>query len=174
MNLQDAIALINYSDIAEKPNARWVDLGCGSGLFTFALANLLPKGSSIYAVDKSPVSLKILPNPNNINIKTQQMDFLKESLPVGEPDGILMANSLHYVADKINFIDTIKKQLSPKGSFLIVEYDTDKSNSWVPYPLSSQSLQSLFAKAGYGSFTKLHRIPSLYNTAGIYAAIIKK
>ena len=174
MNLQNAIALIKHDAIAEKTNAHWADLGCGSGLFTFALANLLQKGSSIYAVDKSPVSLKTLPNPHTITIDTKQMDFIKEPLPFNGLDGILMANSFHYVADKINFIATAGKQLTNEGIFLMVEYDTDKSNRWVPYPVSSHLLQALFAKAGYRFYIKLNEIPSVYQTGNIYAAIIRK
>jgi SAM-dependent methyltransferase len=174
MNLQDAITLIKHNDIAEKTNARWADLGCGSGLFTFALANLLQKGSSIYAVDKSPVSLKTLPNPHNITIHTKQMDFIKEPLPFNGLDGILMANSFHYVADKINFIAAAGKQLTNEGIFLLVEYDTDRPNPWVPYPVSRHLLQPLFAKAGYNLFIKLNEISSVYHTGNMYAAIVRK
>jgi SAM-dependent methyltransferase len=174
MNLKDAITLIKNNDITEKENARWADLGCGSGLFTFALANLLQKGGSIYAVDRSSAALQKLSNPQNISIHAKQLDFIKDPLPFESLDGVLMANSLHYVADKINFTTAIGKQLVNDGIFLIVEYDTDKSNTWVPYPVSSYSLESLFAKAGYNSFTKLREISSRYNTGNMYAAVIKR
>src|SRR5450432_1012140 len=174
MNLLDAVSLIKHNSIAEKANASWADLGCGSGLFTYALANLLQSGSSIVAIDKTVTSLQKFSNPQNITVHTKQLDFVKDPLPFHNLDGILMANSLHFVADKINFIDSIGKTLSAKGFFLIVEYGTDKSNRWVPFPVSSKSLQALFAKAGHVSFIKLNEMPSLYNTSNIYAAIIKK
>ena len=106
MNLQDAIALINHSDLTEKTNAQWADLGCGSGLFTYALANLLQKGATIHAVDKSPIKLQKLPNPHSIIIHSRQMDFIKDPLPSDGLNGILMANSFHYVANKKHFITT--------------------------------------------------------------------
>jgi len=56
----------------------------------------------------------------------------------------------------------------------LVEYNTDKPNPWVPYPVGAHSLELLFAKAGYASFTKLHEMPSAYNTGNMYAAMIKK
>ena len=174
MTLKDAINLIKHNDVSEKDNARWADLGSGSGLFTFALANLLQKGGSIYAVDKSMVTLQKLSNPQNIVIHTEQLDFTKEQLPHDNLDGILMANSLHYVADKINFITSAGKQLAGNGIFLIVEYDTDKANPWVPYPASVHSLKLIFAKGGYNSFIKLGDIPSKYNSGVMYAAIIGK
>ncbi len=174
MNLQNAIALIKHPAITEKENARWADLGCGSGLFTFALAGILQKGSSIYAADKSPVTLQQLPNPNNISIHTKQIDFVKEPLPFNKLNGILMANSFHYVADKINFITAAEKQFAGYGIFVIVEYDTDKPNHWVPYPASSSSLKQVFAKAGYSNFTKLNEIPSLYNPGKMYSAMVRR
>jgi ubiquinone/menaquinone biosynthesis C-methylase UbiE len=174
MILRDAIRLIQHPDISAKENARWVDLGCGSGLFTYALANLLQPESTILAIDKSVVKLNPQPNPNNITIDTKQLDFTKDPLPVDNPDGILMANSLHFVADKMKFIDYAGTKLAAEGIFLIVEYDTDKSNHWVPYPASAYSLQLLFKKAGFHSFTKVGETKSLFNSGNIYAAILKK
>jgi len=174
MDLQDAIALITYKDIIEKPDAQWADLGCGSGFFTYALAHHLQKGSAIHAVDKAPVKLQKLPNPNNISLYTKQLDFVHHTLPFNNLDGILMANSLHYVANKMHFITVAGQHLSDNGLFLIVEYDTDTPNPWVPNPVSCHSLQALFAKAGYTFFEKLGEIRSSFNTGDIYAAIIKK
>ena len=174
MILRDAINLIKHPAISVAQNARWVDLGCGSGLFTYALANLLQTGSTILAIDKSKVNLHVQPNPNNIIIDTKQLDFTKAPLPIDTLDGILMANSLHFVADKINFIASAGKKLSSNGIFLVAEYDTDKPNQWVPYPTSAYALQLLFKEAGYHSFTKTGEIKSMYNTGNIYAAVIKK
>jgi ubiquinone/menaquinone biosynthesis C-methylase UbiE len=174
MDLQNAIALIKNSSITETPNARWADLGCGSGLFTYALANLLQKGSTISAVDKKSGPLQKLSNPNDIVIFKEEKDFIKNLLPFDKLDGILMANSFHYVADKNHFIAGARKWLSDSGIFLIVEYDTDKANPWVPYPVSAHALKQLFIKAGYSSFTKLRDMPSAYNSANIYSAAIRK
>ena len=49
----------------------WLDLGCGSGIFTLALAELLPFGSTIVCVDKEEQNVitrinKIIPRLNQI------------------------------------------------------------------------------------------------------------
>jgi len=173
MTLQNAIALIQHPGIGETANAQWADLGCGAGLFTFALASQLQPGSHVYAVDKSAGALEKHANPHNIGIEFLQMDFIQESLPFQKLDGILMANSFHFVAAKPAFITKLARHLKKSGMFLLVEYDTDKPNSWVPYPTSSRSLQSLFEDAGYGSFEILGKLPSAYNTAQLYGAMIK-
>ncbi len=173
MKLQDAIGLIQHPAITQQPKPQWADLGCGDGLFTYALAGLLQKGGIIHAIDKLPVTLQRHPLPQHISIYTKQLDFVHHILPFNQLNGILMANSLHFVANKAHFITTVAKQLVTGGLFLVVEYDTDTANPWVPYPVGCASLQALFAKAGYPSFVQLQTILSLYHTGNIYAALIK-
>lgn len=173
MELTQAIELIKNKDIlAAGQNTRWADLGCGNGLFTAALAHLLQPGSMIYAVDKNAKALRQLPQRiNEINIEKIHADFLEGSLNLRHLDGIIMANSLHFVKDKVPFIHKAQKWLKADGLMLIVEYNTDTAHPWVPYPLSLWSLSSLFEKMGYG-IEKLHQRPSLFNRAPIYSVLI--
>lgn len=173
MELSEAIQLIQNDHLAQQPQALWADLGCGSGLFTHALAQLLQPGSTIYAVDR------ILPvldaATNQVTIHPLQLDFVTQPLPFQGSDGILMANSLHYVADKAALLEQLSAHLKPQANFLIVEYDTDTPVShWVPYPVSFRSLQQLFANAGYASVQRLGERPSVYGRASLYAAWISR
>lgn len=166
MELNEAIELIRYEGIAGAGSSAWADLGCGPGLFSRALAGLLQPGSTVYAIDKEPVSIE---GENGVTIKPLQLDFVASDLPLQDLDGILMANSLHYVKDQYGFIRKAGSYLKPGGSFIIIEYDTDKANPWVPYPLSYHSLLRLFHKAGYTDITRLHEHPSIYGRANIYS-----
>ena len=51
MQLSEAIQLIQHPVTKEK--SAYADLGCGNGLFTKALAQLVAPQSVIYAVDKN-------------------------------------------------------------------------------------------------------------------------
>jgi hypothetical protein len=53
---------------------------------------------------------------------------------------------------------------------LLVEYDMDTANPWVPYPVSFTSLMQLFQELGYTTIQHLGELPSRYNRANIYAA----
>jgi ubiquinone/menaquinone biosynthesis C-methylase UbiE len=156
MQLPEATELIKGGMSGKKPQC-WADLGCGSGTFTHALKGLLPAGSRLTAIDKAPQRL-----PVNFVLA----DFEKDELPLKRLDGILMANSLHYVADKEKLIKKLEKYFLEHPAFLIVEYDTNRGNRWVPYPLSFDLLNQLFTGLGYTSVSKLSSLPS--NLAAVY------
>lgn len=172
MPLQDAINLIQNKNINAETKSIWADLGCGSGLFTYALASLLNKRSTVYAVDKNISSFKKNLFFKTIYIKLIELDFEKSSFPIENLDGIMMANSLHYVKDKINFIEKIKNHLNKNGCFLIVEYDTQISNHWVPYPINFLSLKKLFRDGGFSTVIKMNERPSAFNRGNLYSVMI--
>jgi ubiquinone/menaquinone biosynthesis C-methylase UbiE len=167
MQLDDAIGLIGRS----LPGHTWADLGCGSGLFTYALANLLPHGSTIYALDKSRTPLTAQANPQQVTIHQQQADFIKDEIAVPRLDGILMANALHYAAAKQPLLAKLGRILKDNGAFLVIEYDTEKANPWVPYPVRFVALRELFHANGYTSVTRLGERPSVYGAGKMYAAL---
>lgn len=165
MTLREAEKLINCNHLNVPQSQTWFDLGCGGGLFSEALNRLLPKGSLIYAVDREPSSF-----PGN-QIKFLQLDFLKDPLPNVSVNGVLMANSLHYVRNKIQFLSKTKKHLLASGVFLLVEYDMQTPNHWVPYPISFSSAQDLFKQAGFEAVYKISERPSTLNKRKIYSAL---
>jgi hypothetical protein len=59
---------------------------------------------------------------------------------------------------RIYFIDIS----SMDALFLIVEYDMNNANRWVPYPLSFRYLKQLFQKSGYCLIEKLREYPSVF------------
>src|SRR6185437_6075001 len=174
MTLQEAITLIRDKNIISDSKNVWADLGCGSGLFTYALAGLLHGESTIYAIDKIISSFKITFFFTKVTIKTVEMDFEKENFPFKDLDGILMANSLHFVKDKKSFFENIKSSLNNNGCFLIVEYNTEVPNPWVPYPINFSSLKRLLNNAGYSFVTKINERPSAFNKGNLYSAIIRR
>jgi ubiquinone/menaquinone biosynthesis C-methylase UbiE len=174
MKLNEAIRFLS-DDINVPGKTKWADLGCGTGTFTIALASLLKPSSIIYALDANPSSLRQLPAEyNGVIIEKKQGDFEKDEFFFTNLDGILMANSLHYVKDQQRFIKKIAGFLGEEACLLLVEYDTDKSNQWVPYPLSSSSAKNMFNNAGFSFVRKLHEKASAFGRANLYSMLIKK
>ncbi len=171
MKISEAAALINDPGLFTG-KTRWADLGCGDGTFTLALASLLDKDSHIYAVDINHSSLQSMADYPGIDIKKVQKDFVHDDLPFVNIDGILMANSLHYVKDKNAFLEKISRHINSKHVFIIVEYNTHIPNRWVPYPVNFNALKNLFEQNGYHAVKMLHTRPSVYNRADMYSAIV--
>jgi ubiquinone/menaquinone biosynthesis C-methylase UbiE len=170
MTNKEAVGLINGGVLGGKPQ-KWADLGCGSGTFTEALAAILPSGSSIVAVDKSLQHLEKTMG-NHVSVDFIQADFERTDLSLSGLDGILLANSLHYVKDKNALIQRLEKYLAADKRFLIVEYDTLSANQWVPYPIDFVRLEDLFTALNYHSVVKLSEGRSLYGRANLYAAAV--
>lgn len=170
MQLPEAISLIQKGIVPQSSPQTWADLGAGKGLFSAALLSLLPPGSVIHAVD-----IQKRPNlQHNPSIIFHQADFVNDKLPIPALDGILMANSLHFVRDQVACIKQLKNHLHSMGVIILVEYDTDKGNEWVPYPVSFARAQTIFGEAGFSKFEKIGERPSIYSRNSIYAALISQ
>jgi SAM-dependent methyltransferase len=178
VRIRDAVELISGDDRGHGLDASgpgvWADLGCGDGTFTRALAQLLAAGSVVHAVDVDPAALANIPRGRDgAAIVTHQADFTQQPWPFDERlDGILMANSLHYVRDQDTFVRECATRLTDNGRFIIVEYDFERPNRWVPYPVSRRRLTTLFTAARFSSPVWLGSRPSAYQRGEMYAALI--
>jgi trans-aconitate methyltransferase len=172
MRLRNAVQLLAASGVAALGPTTWADLGCGDGTFTLALAELLAAGSSIHAMDLDGSALRKIPAAHKgVRITAHQGDFANANWPFAGLDGLLLANSLHYIKDQARFVAACEPYLNARR-FLIVEYDTDDANPWVPYPVSLARLAALFTAAGYSSVEPLGSRASIYRRAEIYAALV--
>lgn len=142
MQHYEATALIQNAIPTGAPGY-WADLGCGAGTFTKALSGLLPEGSRILAIDREPQAFR------SPEITFTQADFVSDQLDLSGLDGILMANALHFVQDRTALIRKLETCFAGTPRFVLVEYDTETSNLWVPYPLSFAAMRTLFGGLGY-------------------------
>jgi SAM-dependent methyltransferase len=198
MNLTDAISLISSG---VPPKARiWADIGAGTGMFTRALGELLNKispptsasadnqlkpisstanankesaNAQIYAVDKNPHALWDLPAPDGVEVCVVEGDFNK-TLDLPMLGGIVMANALHYAKDPRLVLNNILQHLKPKGTLILVEYETETpSHPWVPYPVSFRLFEALCREAGMYPPELLGKVPSQYGYTHMYAAVTR-
>jgi len=146
----------------------WADFGSGAGAFTLALAELLGPGAVIYAIDRSAGNLGTLARRMadaypGVSLHPTAGDFTRP-LPVPPLDGLVMANALHFIPDreKESVVRHVRSYLKPGGRWLLVEYNVDKGNLWVPHPLSFAAWQALANRAGFTRTRLLATRPSSF------------
>lgn len=88
----------------------------------------------------------------------------------GSIDGMLFANSLHFVAQPETVLARLAALLRPGGSVVIIEYDGRRANRWVPHPIRSDRLADVLAKSGLAPPVITARRPSAYGGA-LYVAV---
>src|SRR5882757_7348390 len=121
MKIGQATALIRTPLIDWVRPQSWCDLGCGSGTFTTALAQLLASGSTIHAVDLDQRALEEIPDRyDGVEIRKIVGDLQSPNLHLPSVDGILMANALHFIRNPPLFL---RRLLPVTDRFLIVEYE---------------------------------------------------
>jgi ubiquinone/menaquinone biosynthesis C-methylase UbiE len=172
---RDHVSLIREG--VEGRAGEWADLGSGGGAFTLALAELLGQDGRIHSVDRDVHALERQRRVMLERFPASRVSYLPAdfSRPLELPplDGVVMANSLHYARRKQPVLELVRGYLKPGGRLVLVEYDTDRGNPWVPHPLSYPSWERLSREAGFEETRLLKRVPSSVLGA-IYSASSRK
>jgi trans-aconitate methyltransferase len=150
----------------------WADLGSGDGTFTYALSTVLPDESVIHAVDVDGDQLDRVRTRPHVSLVKHQSDFITCEFTSEPLDGILMANALHFVKHQRALLENLKNKLNPHGRVLVIEYEMNASNQWVPYPIRFDSLKHVASAVGFHTIEKLHSVPSIYGNRTIYSAVL--
>jgi ubiquinone/menaquinone biosynthesis C-methylase UbiE len=172
MNHEDHVRLIRPG--VEGAGSRWLELGAGEGAFTLALADVVGPAGRITAIDRDTRALgrmrdEVAARFPETRVETVVGDF-RSAIPDGEFDGLLAANSLHFVTDPAAVLRDATARLLPGGHVVVVEYDADRGNPWVPHPFSSRRFGEIARAAGLTDAREIGRVPSRFLDA-IYAAL---
>ena len=152
---------------------RWADLGAGNGVFTHALSILLHDGSTIYAVDTHAARMESIRVWQQVVLKKIRADFVRDTWETEPLHGVLMANALHFVKDKESFLKQLKARLVPEGRLILVEYEMERGNTWVPYPVGFNTLSELIHRSGFNTIKKLQEVPSVYDNRMLYSVVVE-
>jgi ubiquinone/menaquinone biosynthesis C-methylase UbiE len=172
---------VNHTDLVgllrpgiDAQGGRWADLGAGEGAFTLALADLLGPGAHITAVDRDAGSLRGIAPAMGRRFPDTGLDVVvgdfTRPLQIAGLDGVVMANSLHFLRDKRQVLATVRSMLRPGGRLIVVEYGADRGNPWVPHPFSYPRWEQMAAEAGFEGTRLLGALPSRY-LGSMYSAV---
>ncbi len=160
MNHDDHVRLLR--DAVPAVPGIWADLGSGSGAFTLALADILGPSGRIVSVDRDGGALReqeraLHDRFPNVAVEVRQADFTA-GLELPALDGLLMANSLHFVRDK------------PPALRPLLRSVADRGYPWVPFPLSFETWRAMAGDLGLEGTRLSGRVPSRFLGA-IYSAV---
>ena len=109
-----------------KAGAAVVDMGAGSGYYTFRLADLVGPMGRVYAVDIQPEMLAIIgkrmKEKNVKNIELVKGTEADPKLPEGKIDLILMVDVYHEFSHPHEMTEAMVKSLKPGGRLVFVEF----------------------------------------------------
>jgi ubiquinone/menaquinone biosynthesis C-methylase UbiE len=154
----------------------WADFGSGTGAFTLALAELLGPEGEIYSIDRDRGALRTQERMMQAQFPQTRVHYLvadfTQPLQLPQLDGLVLANALHFqkYAAQGRVIQQLKSYLRPGGRLILIEYNVDQGNLWVPHPLSYRSWSNLAQESGFAQTQLLAAVPSRF-LKEIYAAL---
>jgi ubiquinone/menaquinone biosynthesis C-methylase UbiE len=172
VNQSELIGLLREG--IDSQGGEWADLGAGDGAFTLALAELLGPSAHITAVDRDGGALRRLAEEMGRRYPATKVDVVvadfRRPLALTGLDGVVMANSLHFLRDKRDVLAAVRAMLRPGGRLIVVEYGADRGNPWVPHPFSYPRWETMAADAGFERTRRLGTVPSRY-LGSMYSAV---
>jgi ubiquinone/menaquinone biosynthesis C-methylase UbiE len=174
MDHQDHVNLLRGG--VSAPGGVWADFGSGAGAFTLALAELIGPSGQIHSVDRDRRALEQQERAMRGRFPATAVTYypadFTQPLQLPPLDGVVMANALHFLPRPAqeNLARQIGRYLQAGGRLILVEYDTDSGNPWVPHPLSFTTWQEMAPRCGFAGATLLATQPSRF-LGHIYAAV---
>ena len=136
-----------------------VDLGCGTGIFSFPMSRFVGDKGVIYAVDDSARMLEYMrakqPPPNLVMM---QRDAGQTGLDNQIADFCLLAFILHEVKQPQRLVSEAFRLLKPGGKVMAVEWkaELDKPGPPRKIRLTRAHIEQLFQRAGFSGLEYLN------------------
>ena len=151
-----ATAICSKLNLSKEWDA--IDVGCGTGLVTLALAPLL---GSITGIDSSCAMLVKLAEKVKAtgiaNVKTALCDLSAGEMPDGDFHLIISAMTLHHIQDPAKLLSALTSHLRPGGWIALADLETEDGNfhddptGIFHHGFSKAELTNLLENSGYAS-----------------------
>jgi ubiquinone/menaquinone biosynthesis C-methylase UbiE len=138
-----------------KPGMTCIDLGSGTGTFTFPLLSCVGAEGIVYAVDDSEEMLQRIQAKNPPpNLMLVHSDVSRTGLNDEIADFCLLSSILHEVGEPAKLMAEVFRLLKPGGRVLAVDWKAELDSPGPPPKrrLSREKVEGLFLQAGFHSF----------------------
>lgn len=139
-------------DIKDKTVA---DIGAGTGYFTF---RLVPKAKKVIGIDIDARfinfldSVKVrLPAVYRDRFESRLATFDDPLLKPGEADNVVIVNTYAYLENRVKYLQTLHKGISPGGQLLIIDFKKNNLPVGPPeeYKIASVQVERELVSAGF-------------------------
>ena len=107
------------------------DIGAGSGWFTIRLARRVGPNGIVYAVDVQQEMITAIQRRATAegltNVKPYQGGANDPQLPAASLDAVLLVDSYHEIADRVTYLQNIRKALRPGGRVGVIDFKLEGS-----------------------------------------------
>ena len=150
----------------------WADIGAGTGAFTLALADLLGPGARILAVDRDAARCgeprAVAARFPDVRLTTRRRGPHRSARPADARRPGRREQPPLRAASARPRSASLAEHLRPGAPFIVVEYDADRGNPWVPHPFSASDGRRWRGRPASSTPTEIGRVPSRFLGA-IYA-----
>ena len=147
-----------------------IDLGCGTGVFSFPMVLCVGNEGIVYSVDNSAEMLEHIraKNPPS-NLRLVLGDASQTGLSSEIADFCLLAFILHHVKQPDNFMAEAFRLLKPGAKALVVEWkeELDSPGPSRSRRIGREHIERLFKQAGFSCFEYTEWSNNHYVATGI-------
>ena len=138
-----------------RAGMRVADLGAGTGYFSRHLAAAVGETGTVFAADPEPALVAHLrqraereQTPNVVPVLASADN---PRLPAGVVDLVLIVNTVHHINDRLNYLQRLRRVLTPGGRVAVIDYKKEDIPVGPPpdHKLARQQVIDEFRKAGY-------------------------
>ncbi|MBV6439434.1 MAG: class I SAM-dependent methyltransferase [Haliscomenobacteraceae bacterium CHB4] len=140
-------------DLGDKTVA---DIGAGTGYFTF---RLVPKAKKVIGIDIDRRFIRFLDSVN-VRLPAQYRERFESRLakpddPLlkpGEADAVVVVNTYGYIQNRIQYLKTLSKGMSPGAQLLIIDFKKNNLPIGPPeeYKVALNQVEKELITAGFG------------------------